>query len=307
VSEAGRLMYEVDGMWMTKHSHYTTLEYVDSHLCGPYDLCKRLSRMIGMAFPLDMYSPRRQAEIRANPDTRLVFNQVPITATLKAELMAQKDGAVRLMEEAITLWRSLEGRVEEGKYRQVLAGLEGNRDDTFIFRYTMDLYLDWKLGVLTEAKIDAVLAAEGLHGVVVPEPLAERVAAQEELLGASVDAHPLELAAAALANAGAIGTVAAASALGHRVRVAGMRQTWRRTRTLRGDHLYFMALEDLEGVLDVMISAEVYRRSRAALRTPGPYVVEGVVTLDVARAEPTLRAERIGSVAEPGLERARGV
>ena len=174
VSEAARGMYEVDGMWMTKHSHFTTLEYMDSHLCGPYNLSKRMSGMMGMAFPLDMYGPERQAEIRANPDTRLVFNQVPITPKLKAELMAQKEGAVRLMEEAIVLWRSLEGKVDDERYHRILTGLEGNLDDTIIFRYVMDLYMDWKLGVLTEAKIDAVLAAcRGLRGIVVPDPLAE--------------------------------------------------------------------------------------------------------------------------------------
>ena len=173
VTGAARGMYEVDGMWMTKHSHFTTFEYMDSHLCGPYDFSQRLSGMMGLALPLDMYSPERQAEIRANPDTRLVFNHVPITRQLKAELMAQKDGAVRLMEEAIALWRSLEGKVSDGRHNQILNGLLRNRDDTIIFRHVMDLYVDWKLGVLTEAKIDAVLAAcRGLRGVVVPEPLA---------------------------------------------------------------------------------------------------------------------------------------
>ena len=37
----------------------------------------------------------------------------------------------------------------------------------------MDIYMDWKLGVLTEAKIDATLhTCQGLKGIIVPEPLA---------------------------------------------------------------------------------------------------------------------------------------
>jgi DNA polymerase III alpha subunit len=124
-------------------------------------------------------------------------------------------------------------------------------------------------------------------------PLAERVAAQQELLGASVDAHPLELVADRIAKSGALTTVAAAARLNEQVRVAGMRQTWRRTATARGDYMYFMAFEDLEGILDVVIFADVYRRHRAAFATRGPMVLEGRVEFDLGRGEPAIRAEKI--------------
>jgi DNA polymerase-3 subunit alpha len=123
--------------------------------------------------------------------------------------------------------------------------------------------------------------------------LAERVAAQQAVLGASVDAHPLELLAEPIAKAGALTTVVAAARLGQVVRVAGMRQSWRRTRTARGDTLYFMAFEDLDGMLDVVIFGDVYRRHRAALGTGDPLVVEGRVELDPRQGEPAIRAERI--------------
>jgi DNA polymerase III alpha subunit len=123
--------------------------------------------------------------------------------------------------------------------------------------------------------------------------LAQRVAAQEEWLGASVDAHPLELVADRIAQAGALSTVAAAAQLGQKVRVAGMRQTWHRTATASGGFIYFMSLEDLDGMLDVVIFGDVYRRHRQALATPGPYVLEGNVELDPGRGEPAIRAERI--------------
>lgn len=66
--------------------------------------------------------------------------------------------------------------------------------------------------------------------------------------------------------------------------------------TTRGDYIYFMSLEDLEGMLDVVISAEVYRKSKAALSTAGPYVVEGKVDLDNQRGEPFIRADKIWSL-----------
>jgi DNA-directed DNA polymerase III PolC len=124
--------------------------------------------------------------------------------------------------------------------------------------------------------------------------LAEKVAAQEELLGAGVSAHPLELAAHQIAQAEALSTLGVVGKVGQRVRVAGMRQVWRKSRTFRGDDLYFMTLEDLEGTLEVVIVAEVYRQSRRVLSgSAGPFLVEGVVELDEAQAEPVLRAERI--------------
>jgi DNA polymerase-3 subunit alpha len=126
--------------------------------------------------------------------------------------------------------------------------------------------------------------------------LAQKVAAQEEILGTGVIAHPLELAEKQIATAGALSTVDAAARLEQHVRVAGMRQTWRRSMTTRGDYIYFMSLEDLEGMLDVVISAEVYRKSKAALSTAGPYVVEGKVDLDNQRGEPFIRADKIWSL-----------
>jgi DNA polymerase-3 subunit alpha len=123
--------------------------------------------------------------------------------------------------------------------------------------------------------------------------LAERVAAQQELLGASVDAHPLELVSGAIDKAGALTTVAAAARLGQVVRVAGMRQSWRRTRTAGGEAIYFMPFEDLEGMLDVVILSDAYRRNRKALQAGGPLVVEGRVELDARQGEPVIRAERI--------------
>ena len=174
VTEAAKGLFMFDSMWTANSGRFPTLEYLDSHLCGPYRQSKRMTKMMGLVLPLDMYAPEREAEYRANPKTRIPFNQIPITSKLKTEAMAQKDRAVRLMDESIALWNSLEDKLDEIQYRKILTGLEGNLDDTIIFRYMMDLYMDWKLGVLTEEKIDSVLAScRGRHGIVVPDPLDE--------------------------------------------------------------------------------------------------------------------------------------
>lgn len=123
--------------------------------------------------------------------------------------------------------------------------------------------------------------------------LEERAAAQESILGASPEIHPLELVTRQIGAAGALTTVEAAGRIGKRVRIAGMKQTWRRSQTVKGDFVYFMSSDDLEGMLDVVIFSDIYRRSRDELSGHGPFIIEGIVELDTNAIEPFIRAEKI--------------
>ena len=127
--------------------------------------------------------------------------------------------------------------------------------------------------------------------------LNERVAAQEELLGVGIDAHPLELVADRVADSGAIPIVDAVARAGETVRVAGVRQTMHRTRTSRGESMAYLTLEDLEGMLDVVFFPDAYRRSQAILSSNTPLVVEGVMEYETGSAEPVLRASRAWKLA----------
>ncbi len=121
----------------------------------------------------------------------------------------------------------------------------------------------------------------------------QKIAAQLEILGASLEAHPLELAAARIAAAGTISTADAAGRVGQHVRVAGVRQTSRRSRTARGEMMMFFTLEDLEGALDTVIFPDVYNRAKGILSTSAPLLFSGVVENDESRGEPLLRVERV--------------
>jgi DNA polymerase III alpha subunit len=125
--------------------------------------------------------------------------------------------------------------------------------------------------------------------------LEQRVAAQEDLLGIGVDAHPLELVAGQIAAAGALGISEAVAQPGRRVTVAGVRQSSHPSRTRRGLMLY-LSLEDLGGMLEVSVPPELYRRARSALGSSAPLLITGVVEMDAARGEPFLRAERVEQV-----------
>jgi DNA polymerase III alpha subunit len=126
--------------------------------------------------------------------------------------------------------------------------------------------------------------------------LEQKVAAQQELLGVSLDAHPLELAADKLSAAGAITTVEAAGRVGQRVTVAGIRQSGHRSRTARGEPMMFLTLEDLAGMLDVVLFPDVYRQARAVIHSSELLLVTGVMEMDAARSELLLRAEKVRRV-----------
>ncbi len=127
--------------------------------------------------------------------------------------------------------------------------------------------------------------------------LEERVAAQQRLLGISLDAHPLDLAAGQIAAAGAITTAEAAARIGQRVTVAGVRQSGHRSRTARGEAMMFMTLEDLDGMLDAVLFPDIYRRVRAFIHSAQPLLLSGMMEMDESRGEPLLRVERAALLA----------
>jgi DNA polymerase-3 subunit alpha len=62
---------------------------------------------------------------------------------------------------------------------------------------------------------------------------------------------------------------------------------------VKGEMMLFLTLEDLEGVLDVIIFPDVYRRAQGALSTSAPLLVTGMVERDEDRGEPLLKAEKV--------------
>lgn len=127
--------------------------------------------------------------------------------------------------------------------------------------------------------------------------LEEKLVAQEEILGIGVVAHRLELFAEQINAAGAVTTTIAASKTGHRVRVAGVRLAWQGRRRRNGDTVYLMDLEDLEGMLLVVIPENMYRSQRNVFSTIYPFIVEGQVSVEGRFNEAAIRAERIWRLA----------
>jgi DNA-directed DNA polymerase III PolC len=123
--------------------------------------------------------------------------------------------------------------------------------------------------------------------------LEQKSAAQKELLGISVIAHPLELLQDKIESAGAMTTLSAGKSLGKRVRVAGLQFTRQQRRSKKGENYYLLDLEDLEGMLLVVVPENIYRRHRNVFSREHPFIVEGEISLQGRFNEPAIRAERV--------------
>jgi DNA polymerase III alpha subunit len=128
----------------------------------------------------------------------------------------------------------------------------------------------------------------------VPEcELEARLEAQMDLLGAYVDAHPVELVTDQGQNLGTVNTLEALSHLGEEIKVLGIRQTTQRFYAHQGEPFYILELEDLEGVLPVMMTPTFYRRHRRAFSGQEPFIVEGRMEESPIYGQPVLQASKI--------------
>jgi DNA polymerase III alpha subunit len=57
--------------------------------------------------------------------------------------------------------------------------------------------------------------------------------------------------------------------------------------------MLFLTLEDLSGMLDVILFPQVYRQAREIISSGRPFLVTGMVELDGGRGEPFLKAEKV--------------
>ena len=123
--------------------------------------------------------------------------------------------------------------------------------------------------------------------------------AQSEILGVSLSITPLEQIADQIDSLGAISTLEARNYLGEKVRIVGMRQTWRRIRTHSNQIICFFSIEDLEGSIQVVIPSQLYRKIRDIVVKPGPFLVEGIIKHDSERNKTQLQATKMSLINPP--------
>jgi DNA polymerase III subunit alpha len=123
--------------------------------------------------------------------------------------------------------------------------------------------------------------------------LSRRMEAQVQILGTSVDIHPLELYADHIANLEAISVAAALSKLDETVTVVGIRQTVQRFFAHAGHPFHILELEDQTGVLPVYLTPDFYHQHRPMLQRSNPMVITGKLRPLETTGELVLAAERL--------------
>jgi DNA polymerase III alpha subunit len=127
--------------------------------------------------------------------------------------------------------------------------------------------------------------------------LEEKIIAQQHILNASLAGHPLELLLPQIQKAGAISTIEAATRIGETVRVAGLRQTLFRSLTAHKEWMGFLTLEDLEGMIDIVIFPDLYRKVKNILSSSStPILIEGIIDRDANTGEPILNAQKVSRI-----------
>ncbi len=121
----------------------------------------------------------------------------------------------------------------------------------------------------------------------------QKAEAQTEILGISLELHPLDRVEGKIRNSGAVSIIDAASRVGQKVTIAGIRQSGHHSRTTKGETMMFLTLEDNSGMLDVVLFPTAYKQFQNVAFSNKPLLVSGVVEMDTARSEPMLNAEKI--------------
>lgn len=121
----------------------------------------------------------------------------------------------------------------------------------------------------------------------------EKARAQEQILGVSVNIHPLDLFAGPIAAANAISALEIEKRVGDSVVAAGTRMSSRRVRTTKGEQMYFLTLEDLEGMFEVVFFPAVYQQFKGALKGVGPFLIRGQVEWDADLGQAWIRADKV--------------
>jgi DNA polymerase III alpha subunit len=128
--------------------------------------------------------------------------------------------------------------------------------------------------------------------------LRKRAEAQYAILGVSLDAHPLELLSNPLTDLGIVSSLEALIHPDEELIVAGIKLTTQRFYAHEGEPFYILELEDMEGVLPVMMSPSFYRQNRNLISSTVPFAVQGIIAELPTTGEPVLRANKIDTIVE---------
>ncbi|MCX5906451.1 MAG: DNA polymerase III subunit alpha, partial [Deltaproteobacteria bacterium] len=148
--------------------------------------------------------------------------------------------------------------------------------------------LEWAQGLerhLSNPQMAIFAGAQGFSGKVepnlpeVPEwPESQRLAFEKETLGFYLSGHPLNRYREALERFATADTRSIWDlGDGQEVIIGGVVSALKETTTKKGDRMAFLTLEDLNGVIEVIIFSELYKKSGQVLKGEEPFFIKGKI------------------------------
>jgi len=125
-----------------------------------------------------------------------------------------------------------------------------------------------------------------------PYSIQQKVIHELHYLGFSVTEHPLRLLLKRQASGTYVSSQELESLKNQRVTVLGWGVISRRVLTARRESMKFLTLEDPDGIIEVVLFPNVYRRYGVLLQDRGPFQITGIVQSRI-KGEANLIAERI--------------
>ncbi len=124
----------------------------------------------------------------------------------------------------------------------------------------------------------------------------QKIDAQQKLLGINMLCHPLTMVEEQAARLGCMSIRSAKSSPAEKIRLAVMRQTWRRIRSQKKEMMAFVTLEDQTDMQDAVLFPAAYQRCQAVISDDGPFWVEGRFDQDVTRGDVVFLIEKAGKL-----------
>lgn len=140
-----KMMY-FKGVWIQNHSWLPTLNYLDTHLRGPWVDMKRDEKLIGWGRSLNLFPPDQSAKYAADPDFELFLERKEINPKILEELLRQQSEAVADYESMLARWRQGRGLMDERQYSSVEHLLSANVSDAKIWRLNTQAFISYLLG-----------------------------------------------------------------------------------------------------------------------------------------------------------------
>lgn len=142
----------------------------------------------------------------------------------------------------------------------------GARKDNLMLRETPDLFYDFR------QEIPAGAPAR-LHDY----DLMQKISDEIHILGFAVTAHPITPYLRKIEETGAVPIGELSHYSGAKVKIAGMLVTTRRAKTIKGEYMQFITLEDATGTAESVMFPKVYKEYGGCITSLGPYLVTGTV------------------------------